>query len=89
MEMAMSPDDAAAKGSAGVSTAVSASRRKYLAAKRECRPKVCSTTWKPGETIDEFLPGFPSVRRKQVIALLEGFDKEILQPARVENPYGR
>jgi uncharacterized protein (DUF433 family) len=34
-----------------------------------------------GDSIDDFLEGFPSVRREQVIALLEHFRKEILQPA--------
>jgi len=44
-----------------------------------------------GDFIDDFLEGFPSVRREQVIAVLEEFRKELLQPARVnilldENP---
>ena len=34
-----------------------------------------------GDSIDDFLEGFPSVRREQVIGLLEEFKKEILQPA--------
>jgi uncharacterized protein (DUF433 family) len=34
-----------------------------------------------GESIDDFLDGFPSVRRDQVIALLEATRKELLQPA--------
>jgi len=34
-----------------------------------------------GDSIDDFLEGFPSVRRKQVIAMLEGLRKELLQPA--------
>ena len=34
-----------------------------------------------GDSIDEFLEGFPSVRREQVIAVLEEFRKEFLQPA--------
>ena len=34
-----------------------------------------------GDSIDDFLEGFPSVRREQVIAVLEGFRKELLQPA--------
>lgn len=34
-----------------------------------------------GESIDDFLEGFPSVRREQVIALLEEFKNEFLQPA--------
>jgi uncharacterized protein (DUF433 family) len=32
-------------------------------------------------SIDNFLEGFPSVRRDQVIAVLEASRKEILQPA--------
>ena len=34
-----------------------------------------------GESIDDFLEGFPSVRRDQVIAILEATRKEFLQPA--------
>ena len=34
-----------------------------------------------GDSIDEFLEGFPSVRREKVIAVLEEFRKEILQAA--------
>ena len=34
-----------------------------------------------GDSIDDFLEGFPSVRRDQVIAVLEEFRKELLQPA--------
>jgi uncharacterized protein (DUF433 family) len=34
-----------------------------------------------GDSIDDFLEGFPSVRRDQVIAILEATRKEILQPA--------
>ena len=34
-----------------------------------------------GDSIDEFLEGFPSVQRDQVIAVLEAFRKELLQPA--------
>jgi len=34
-----------------------------------------------GESIDDFLEGFPSVRREQVIAILEEFRKELLTPA--------
>jgi uncharacterized protein (DUF433 family) len=34
-----------------------------------------------GDSIDEFLEGFPSVRRDQVIAVLEESRKELLQPA--------
>ena len=33
------------------------------------------------ESIDDFLEGFPSVRRDQVIAVLEASRKELLQPA--------
>ncbi len=36
---------------------------------------------KAGDSIGDFLEGFPSVRREQVIAVLEGFRKELLQPA--------
>ena len=34
-----------------------------------------------GDSIDDFLEGFPSVRREQVIKTLEEFRKELLQPA--------
>lgn len=34
-----------------------------------------------GDSIDDFLEGFPSVRREQVIAVLDEFRKELLQPA--------
>jgi uncharacterized protein (DUF433 family) len=34
-----------------------------------------------GESIDDFLEGFPSVRREQMIALLEEFKQQVLQPA--------
>lgn len=34
-----------------------------------------------GESIDDFLEGFPSVQRQQVLAVLEASRKEILQPA--------
>ena len=34
-----------------------------------------------GDSIDDFLEGFPSVRRDQVIAVLEESRKEVLQPA--------
>ncbi len=34
-----------------------------------------------GDSIDDFLEGFPSVRREQVIAVLKEFRKELLQPA--------
>ena len=34
-----------------------------------------------GESIDDFLEGFPSVRRDQVIALLEISQERVLQPA--------
>ena len=34
-----------------------------------------------GDSIDDFLEGFPSVRRDQVIAVLKEFGKELLQPA--------
>lgn len=34
-----------------------------------------------GDSIDDFLEGFPSVRRDQVIALLEMSQERVLQPA--------
>lgn len=34
-----------------------------------------------GDSIDDFLEGFPSVKREQVIEVLEEFRKELLQPA--------
>jgi len=34
-----------------------------------------------GESIDEFLKGFPSVNREQVIALLKEFKQQVLTPA--------
>jgi uncharacterized protein (DUF433 family) len=34
-----------------------------------------------GDSITDFLEGFPSVRREQVIAVLESSRKELLQPA--------
>jgi uncharacterized protein (DUF433 family) len=34
-----------------------------------------------GDTIDDFLEGFPSVRREQVISLLEEFKGVFLHPA--------
>jgi len=34
-----------------------------------------------GESIDDFLKGFPSVKREQVISLLKESDEKILQPA--------
>jgi len=34
-----------------------------------------------GDSIDDFLEGFPSVKREQVIALLEEFKHKLLQPA--------
>jgi len=34
-----------------------------------------------GDSIDDFLEGFPSVRRQQVLAVLEEFRKELLSPA--------
>ena len=33
-----------------------------------------------GDSIDDFLEGFPSVRRDQVVAVLEASRKELLQP---------
>jgi uncharacterized protein (DUF433 family) len=34
-----------------------------------------------GDSIDDFLAGFPSVRRDQVIALLEISQERVLEPA--------
>jgi len=34
-----------------------------------------------GDSIDDFLEGFPSVRREQVLAVLKEFRKELLTPA--------
>jgi uncharacterized protein (DUF433 family) len=34
-----------------------------------------------GDSIEDFLDGFPSVHREQVIAILEEFRKQLLQPA--------
>jgi uncharacterized protein (DUF433 family) len=34
-----------------------------------------------GDSINHFLEGFPSVKREQVIAVLEAFRKELLTPA--------
>ena len=34
-----------------------------------------------GDSIDDFLEGFPSVRREQVVGVLEEFQKELLTPA--------
>lgn len=34
-----------------------------------------------GDSIEDFLEGFPSVQRDQVIAVLEASRKELLQPA--------
>jgi uncharacterized protein (DUF433 family) len=34
-----------------------------------------------GDSIGDFLEGFPSVRRDQVVAVLKEFGKELLQPA--------
>ena len=34
-----------------------------------------------GDSIDDFLEGFPSVKREQVIALLEMSQARILEPA--------
>ena len=34
-----------------------------------------------GDSIDDFLEGFPSVKREQVIAVLEEVRRELLQPA--------
>jgi len=34
-----------------------------------------------GDSIDDFLEGFPSVKREQVIQLIEELKRRILQPA--------
>jgi uncharacterized protein (DUF433 family) len=34
-----------------------------------------------GDSIDDFLEGFPSVKRKQVITLLKQSERKLLQPA--------
>jgi uncharacterized protein (DUF433 family) len=34
-----------------------------------------------GESIDDFLKGFPSVKREQVICLLQEFEQKVLAPA--------
>lgn len=34
-----------------------------------------------GESINQFLEGFPSVTREQVLALLSEFKQQVLQPA--------
>ena len=34
-----------------------------------------------GESIEDFLDGFPSVKREQVIAVLEASREQLLQPA--------
>jgi uncharacterized protein (DUF433 family) len=34
-----------------------------------------------GDSIDDFLEGFPSVRRDQVVALLEMSQQRVLEPA--------
>ncbi|MDF5723928.1 MAG: DUF433 domain-containing protein [Rhizonema sp. PD37] len=38
---------------------------------------------KAGESIDDFLEGFPTVKREQVIAFLEAAQAQILELARV------
>ncbi|MDF5730965.1 MAG: DUF433 domain-containing protein [Rhizonema sp. PD38] len=38
---------------------------------------------KAGESIDDFLEGFPTVKREQVIAFLEAAQAQILKLARV------
>jgi Protein of unknown function (DUF433) len=47
----------------------------------ECGCKGLFDHLEAGDSIDDFLEGFPSVRREQVIAVLEEFRKELLQPA--------
>ncbi|MCX6928573.1 MAG: hypothetical protein NT154_35990 [Verrucomicrobia bacterium] len=44
-------------------------------------PRPVSPHLEAGDSIDDFLGGFPSVRRDQVIAVLEESRKEVLQPA--------
>lgn len=39
-----------------------------------------------GDSIDDFLEGFPSVRRDQVIALLEMSQERFFSPPDLENP---
>ena len=41
------------------------------AALRWCPSKRSSTIWRSGETIDDFVAGFPTVKREQVVAFLE------------------
>ncbi len=36
---------------------------------------------KAGDSIEQFLEGFPSVKREQVIAVLEASRQQILEPA--------
>ena len=36
--------------------------------------------WEAGDSLDDFLEGFPSVRRDQAIAVLEALRQEVLSP---------
>jgi len=47
---------------------------------RECRSQRYSIILR-GDSIDDFLAGFPNVSRDQVIARLEQFKERLLQPA--------
>ena len=48
---------------------------------RGCPCKTLSITWKGGESIDEFLAGFPTVTRHQVIGFIEAATEKLLAPA--------
>jgi uncharacterized protein (DUF433 family) len=39
-----------------------------------------------GDSVDDFLKGFPSVHREQVIALLEQFKAQALQTSALDHP---
>jgi hypothetical protein len=45
--------------------------RKLVSAAPACRCGLSSNIFDAGETIDEFLDGFPPVTRERVVALLE------------------
>src|ERR1043165_8474410 len=40
-----------------------------------------------GDSIDDFLEGFPSVKREQVIAVLKEFRKELLRSSSLRNSF--
>ena len=40
---------------------------------------------KGGESIDDFLEGFPTVRREQIIALLEAVEEQMTKQAELPN----